>query len=192
MTRPVAVVLAGGLGTRMKSSLPKVLHPLCGRPMLAYMLDAARVATGSRPLVVTSPATARIREVFADDADFALQEAPLGTADAVRAAMAALPADVGEVVILNGDVPLVDPGVIGMLIGARRESDAAVALVSVDVDEPGGLGRVVRGSDGHVARIVEAKDAADHERALTEIARRQAILNAKEPVDSKKSGYPDR
>ncbi|MBA2571172.1 MAG: NTP transferase domain-containing protein, partial [Chloroflexi bacterium] len=85
--RTVAVVLAAGLGTRMKSRLPKVLHPLLGRPMLAYVLDAAREATGERPLVVYSPATEQVREVFADQADFALQEEPRGTGDAVRAAL---------------------------------------------------------------------------------------------------------
>ena len=71
---PAAIVLAAGLGTRMNSRLPKVLHPLCGRPMLAYVIDAAREATGQRPLVVYSPATAAIRDVFGDEAEFALQD----------------------------------------------------------------------------------------------------------------------
>ena len=86
MTHPVAVVLAGGLGTRMKSRTPKLLHPLCGRPMLAYVLDAARAATGADPVVVVSPATAAIREAFPDGVAFALQERPDGTGDALRAA----------------------------------------------------------------------------------------------------------
>ena len=85
-----AVILAAGLGTRMKSRLPKVLHPICGRPMLAYVIDAAREATGQKPLVVYSPPRSRSREVFADEADFALQAEPRGTGDAVRAALRAL------------------------------------------------------------------------------------------------------
>jgi bifunctional UDP-N-acetylglucosamine pyrophosphorylase/glucosamine-1-phosphate N-acetyltransferase len=80
------VVLAAGLGTRMKSSKPKVLHELCGRPILAYVLDAAQKVCGARPLVVYSPPTAAIAEAFEDRAAFALQEVPKGTADAVKAA----------------------------------------------------------------------------------------------------------
>src|SRR5512141_2046265 len=87
----IAVILAAGLGTRMKSRTPKVLHPICGRPMLAYVIDAAREATGAKPLVVYSPQTDALREVFAGAADFALQKKPLGTGDALAAALGALP-----------------------------------------------------------------------------------------------------
>src|SRR3712207_4429591 len=80
--RCAAVVLAAGLGTRMRSALPKVLHPVCGQPMLGYVLDAARAATGSVPVVVTSPATGRIRDVFGDAVEYALQDVPRGTGDA--------------------------------------------------------------------------------------------------------------
>ena len=82
-----ALILAAGKGTRMKSALPKVLHPICGRPMLAYVVNAAVAATGARPLVVISPATEAVREAFAESADFAIQDQPRGTADAVRAAL---------------------------------------------------------------------------------------------------------
>ena len=81
----------------MRSRLPKVLHPLCGRPMLGYVLDVARAATGSRPVVVVSPATELIREVIGDAAEYALQDVPRGTADAVRAGLTAVPEDVTEV-----------------------------------------------------------------------------------------------
>ena len=118
MTRPVAVVLAGGLGTRMSSRLPKVLHPVCGRPMLAYVLDAARGATGSDPVVVYSPATAAVRDAFPTGVVFALQERPDGTGDALRAGLTALPADADEVVVLSGDVPLVEADLIAGAPGA--------------------------------------------------------------------------
>ncbi|MDL2335908.1 MAG: NTP transferase domain-containing protein, partial [Chloroflexota bacterium] len=75
-TRAVAVILAAGLGTRMKSRTPKVLHPICGRPMLAYVIDAAHAATGTKPIVVYSPQTDALHEAFADQADFALQKKP--------------------------------------------------------------------------------------------------------------------
>ena len=164
-----AVVLAAGLGTRMRSRLPKVLHPLCGRPMLAYVIDAAARATSARPLVVISPAMLAIREAFASQADFAIQEEPRGTADALRTAVDALPDGIEELVVLSGDVPLVDAGLISELADARRASAAAVALVSVDVAEPGHLGRVIRDARGRVQRIVEAKDAGSEELTVDEV-----------------------
>ncbi len=109
-----------------------------------------------------------VRDVFADRADFAVQAEPRGTADALRAALEALPATNEEILVLSGDVPLVDAGLLAELATARREHDAAMALVSVDVDEPASLGRVVRGADGRVERIVEVSDASvdelDHRR----------------------------
>ena len=96
-TATVAVLLAAGLGTRMKSALPKVLHPLCGRPMLAYGLDAwastADGSAGGRPIVVFSPTVAALIDVFADRAVFALQDEPRGTGDAIAAALTAVPGD---------------------------------------------------------------------------------------------------
>ena len=167
----VAVILAAGLGTRMRSRTPKVLHAVCGRPMLAYVIDAAREATGRRPLVVVSPATEAVRERFADDADFALQDEPRGTGDAVRAALDALPADVGDVLVLSGDVPLVDPRLIAELAEARRFDRAVVTLVTFEALDPGLLGRVVRDGEAgdRVARIVEAKDASDEDLAIDEV-----------------------
>jgi bifunctional UDP-N-acetylglucosamine pyrophosphorylase/glucosamine-1-phosphate N-acetyltransferase len=167
---PVAVVLAGGLGTRMRSSLPKLLHPLCGRPMLAYVVEAARTATGRDPVVVTSPATAAVRDAFPDGIIFALQERPDGSGDAVRAALRAVPADVREVVVLNGDVPLVEPGIVAELLERRRAARAAIALVTFEAWDPGSLGRVIRTPDGdRVARLVEANDATADELAVSEV-----------------------
>jgi bifunctional UDP-N-acetylglucosamine pyrophosphorylase/glucosamine-1-phosphate N-acetyltransferase len=163
------VVLAAGLGTRMKSSKPKVLHELCGRPILAYVLDAAERVCGARPLVVYSPPTAAIAEAFEDRATFALQETPLGTADAVKAALAAAGPEVTEILAVHGDVPLVDPDVLAELIELRRARDAAVALVAVQTLEPDGLGRVVRvEGEGDVLRIVEQKDATPEELEIDE------------------------
>ncbi len=166
----VAVVLAAGLGTRMRSRLPKVLHPLLGRPMLAYVLDAARAATGGRrPIVVYSPATAAVREAVAGEADVALQDAPIGTGDALRAGLAAVAADTAEILVLIGDVPRIHPELGTALLDERRASGAAIALTTVLVDEPGSLGRIVRGPDGTIRAIVEAKDASDEERGISEI-----------------------
>jgi hypothetical protein len=87
-TQTAAIILAAGLGTRMRSSLPKVLHPVCGRPMLGYVIEAARTALGSRPVVVYSEASKAVRDVFANEAAFARQDPPNGTGDAVRVALA--------------------------------------------------------------------------------------------------------
>ena len=173
--RTTAVVLAAGLGTRMKSALPKVLHPLCGRPMLAYVLDAwdeaaaAAGATPTRPVIVYSPAVEAIRDVFADRADFALQDEPRGTGDAVRAAIAAVPDDATEILILSGDVPLISATDLEAILEARRQDDAAIALATVFAADPAELGRIVRSEFGIVEAIVEFKDADEDQLANNEI-----------------------
>jgi bifunctional UDP-N-acetylglucosamine pyrophosphorylase/glucosamine-1-phosphate N-acetyltransferase len=164
-----AVVLAAGLGTRMRSSLPKVLHPLCGRPMLAFVLDAWEAATAelgeapSRPIVVTSPAVEAIRPIVAERADFALQDEPRGTGDAVRAALECVPADARELLVLSGDVPLITASDLAAVLAARRDDDAAMTIATVFAADPAALGRVVRSEFGTVERIVEAKDASEDE-----------------------------
>ena len=164
------VILAAGLGTRMKSRKPKVLHEVCGRPMLAFVLDAAREVSGRSPLVVYSPATVAVTEVFAGQADFAVQAEPLGTADALKAALAVVADDIGEILVLSGDVPLVQTDLLAELVDMRRARNAAVALVSVHAVDPEGLGRVVRSDDGgQVLRIVEQRDATPDELEIDEI-----------------------
>jgi bifunctional UDP-N-acetylglucosamine pyrophosphorylase/glucosamine-1-phosphate N-acetyltransferase len=154
----------------MKSRTPKLLHELCGRPMVAYVVDAARDATGGHPpLVVTSPATAAVREALGEDVEYALQAEPRGTGDAVAAAIAALPADAAEVLVMNGDVPLVESGLLRELLEERRLDEAAIGLIAVDAMDPGNLGRVVRDEAGIVDRIVERKDATEEELGVTEI-----------------------
>ena len=160
--------MAAGLGTRMKSRTPKLLHPLAGRPMVAYVVDAGREVSGRRPLVVTSPATAAVRDAL-EDVDYALQPEPRGTGDAVATALSALPDDVDEILVLTGDAPLLDASLLGELLDERRLDQAAIALVAVDAIDPGNLGRVIRDDAGTVERIVERKDATDEEIAVNEI-----------------------
>ncbi len=167
--RTAAIVMAGGLGTRMRSRLPKVLHPLLGRPMLAYVIDAASTVADERPVVVYSPATEAVREPFAEAADFALQAEPLGTGDALRAGLAAVADDADEVLVVSGDVPRVQAELLAALLEARRLDEAVMTLVAVETFDPSGLGRVVRTSAGSVDRVVEEKDATDDEREIGEI-----------------------
>lgn len=174
--RTAAVILAAGLGTRMRSTVPKVLHPLCGRPMLAYVLDAwdALVASGAtgeaRPaIVVYSPATEALRDVVGDRATLALQPEPRGTGDAVAAGLAVLPAGIAEVLVLSGDVPLVLAPQLAAVLEQRRLDDAAVALASVFAADPAELGRVVRGEFGTVERIVESREASAEDLEANEV-----------------------
>jgi bifunctional UDP-N-acetylglucosamine pyrophosphorylase/glucosamine-1-phosphate N-acetyltransferase len=153
----------------MKSRVPKVLHEICGRPMLEYVIDAATEATGERPLVVYSPASDVIRERFADVADFALQRETRGTGDAVRAALAELPDDADEALVLSGDVPLIDAALLRDLLEQRRLDHAAIAVTAVAAFDPRDLGRVVRNDAGTIERVVEVKDANPEEVDIGEV-----------------------
>ena len=166
----MAIVLAGGLGTRMKSATPKLLHPLCGRPMLAYVLDAARAATGRDPVVVRLPAPPRSASGFPDGVIFALQERPDGTGDALRAGLAAVPADADEIVVLNGDVPLLEADLVdGVLRRARRRGAGGPRLVRDLGARPARTRDPDAPTATRVTRIVEAKDAALDELAVGEV-----------------------
>jgi bifunctional UDP-N-acetylglucosamine pyrophosphorylase / glucosamine-1-phosphate N-acetyltransferase len=158
----------------MRSARPKVLHELCGRPMIAYVLDAWTEAAAdegglARAVVVISPAVEAVRGAFDDRADFAIQEEPRGTGDAVRAGLAAVAGDAAEVLVLSGDVPLITAADLDAILEARREDDAAIALATVFAADPEHLGRVIRSEFGTVERIVEARDATEDELAGNEV-----------------------
>ena len=155
---PIALILAAGLGTRMRSRTPKILHRLCGRPLLAYVIDAAHAATGRRPVVIYSPATEQVREVFGDVADFALQPEPRGTGDAVRHALDSLPAGVDEIVVTNGDKPLLAGVVLERLLARHRREAAVMTITTYRVPPGSPHGRVLIAGDGRPTAIVERKD----------------------------------
>ena len=160
------IVLAAGQGKRMRSQLPKVLHPLAGRPLLAHVLDTARALAPRRTVVVHGHGAEQVRAGFAgQELDWVLQAEQLGTGHAVREALPRL-GDDGEVLILYGDVPLVRPETLKRLARAAREG---VAIMTADMDDPSGYGRVLRNAAGGVERIVEEKDASAAERAVREI-----------------------
>jgi len=161
-----AVILAAGRGTRMKSDLAKVLHPLVGRPMVAHVVVAAHAA-GLQPVVVVNHQEDQVRAALdAHDVRFARQTETRGTGDAVACALSALP-DAGTVVVMAGDAPLVRTETIARLWEAH--GDAAVTVLSAHVNEPAGYGRLVRDDAGEPARIVEAREASPEELAITEI-----------------------
>ncbi|MCX7172087.1 MAG: bifunctional UDP-N-acetylglucosamine diphosphorylase/glucosamine-1-phosphate N-acetyltransferase GlmU, partial [Proteobacteria bacterium] len=166
------VILAAGLGKRMHSDLPKVLHPLAGRPMLAHVLDTARALGPARICVVYGHGGEQVREAFgAADIVWAKQEPQLGTGHALLQALPLLdPA--APTLVLYGDVPLTRIGTLTRLLGEARNGE--LALLTAQLDNPHGYGRIVRchtsgASDGDIQRIVEQKDASATERSIREI-----------------------
>jgi bifunctional UDP-N-acetylglucosamine pyrophosphorylase/glucosamine-1-phosphate N-acetyltransferase len=159
VTAPVVVILAAGEGTRMRSETPKLLHELCGRPMIAWSVAAATEAGAAKIVVVEGPG--RVLEAALDTAaEFAVQEQPRGTADAVRAAAAQI-GGAATVIVLNGDHPLVTARTIEELARAHESSGAVATIATAVLEDPTGYGRVVRGPDGTVERVVETKAPGD-------------------------------
>jgi bifunctional UDP-N-acetylglucosamine pyrophosphorylase/glucosamine-1-phosphate N-acetyltransferase len=168
VTNPLhVIVLAAGQGKRMRSSLPKVLHPLAGRPIVAHVLDAARTLSPQLMTVVVGHGAARVQEALASaDARFVVQDPPRGTGDAVRIALADAPSD-GVVLVAIGDIPLVPEEHLAELVGDAREGKLAV--LTANVPDPAGLGRIVRDAHGAVRAIVEERDASGEQLAIREI-----------------------
>jgi bifunctional UDP-N-acetylglucosamine pyrophosphorylase / glucosamine-1-phosphate N-acetyltransferase len=162
-----AVLMAGGLGTRMRSATPKHFHELLGRRMVDWIVEAGRGAGADPLVVVASPAT---RDRFdGQEVTVAVQEQPLGTGDAVRAARAALEGFDGDVLILSGDTPMLTPELLGELVDAHRAAGADATILSAEPPDPRLYGRLVRGADGSVTKIVEGTDASEEEQRIREI-----------------------
>src|SRR6266550_3440934 len=164
---PLAIVLAAGLSTRMKSKTPKVLHPVAGRPLLGHILRTVR-AVGARPLVVLSQESTPARELLDEGTRVAMQDVPRGTGDAVRVALAAANGDRGIAYIVYGDTPLLRPETLTKMRDLLRERGAPLALLAGEVGTENAYGRVVRDERGDVARIVETRLATREEKQLPE------------------------
>ncbi len=171
MKIPSVLIMAAGRGTRMRSRLPKVLHPLCGRPLLLWPVEAAREAGAERIVVVLGAGSEDIQAVLPPDVEIAIQDPPAGTGDAVLAAREAL-GDAQDVIVLSGDHPLLDAGFITALAERHAMAKAGATVTSRVMDDPGQYGRIVRDDSGDVERIVETKapgDATPEELAIREI-----------------------
>ncbi|HYP74121.1 MAG TPA: bifunctional UDP-N-acetylglucosamine diphosphorylase/glucosamine-1-phosphate N-acetyltransferase GlmU, partial [Microbacterium sp.] len=166
------VILAAGQGTRMKSTLPKVLHRIGGRPLVGHVLDTARDLAPAHVLVVVRHERDQVADAVAGVADEVVvvdQDEIPGTGRAVEVALAAVPDFAGDVLVLSGDVPLLDHDTLDALVAEHRASRAAITLLSAVLDDATGYGRVIRTTSGTVERIVEQKDATAAEAAVTEI-----------------------
>jgi bifunctional UDP-N-acetylglucosamine pyrophosphorylase/glucosamine-1-phosphate N-acetyltransferase len=164
---PPGIVLAAGLGTRMRSQTPKVMHLVAGKPLLSHVLDAVRGA-GSRPVVVLSKESEPARVILGDGAVVAMQDPPQGTGDAVRVALGAIPDSSGDAFIVYGDTPLLQASTLRALAELRAKRGAQLALLSGMVGTSNAYGRVVRDAGGDVARVVEVRLATAEEKRLPE------------------------
>ena len=160
-----AVVMAAGLGTRMRSDVPKHLHALLGRRMVDWVLEVAHALDADPIVVVAAPSTA---DAF-DGVEIAVQAEPLGTGHAVRSARAALEGRSDDVLVLSGDTPLLTPTLLRDLIETHRRAGAAATVLSFDRDDPAHYGRVLRNGDGGLSAIVEARDATPEQLAVREV-----------------------
>jgi bifunctional UDP-N-acetylglucosamine pyrophosphorylase/glucosamine-1-phosphate N-acetyltransferase len=170
VSAPVVVILAAGEGTRMRSATPKLLHPVCGRPMIAWPVAAAREAGAGKIVVVDQP-TRPLEASLDGQVTFAVQEQPRGTADAVSAAGDHIEPGM-TVIVLNGDASLITAATIKGLADAHVASGAAATIATAILDDPSGYGRVVRAPDGTVEKVVETKapgDATEHELHIREV-----------------------
>lgn len=163
-----AIVLAAGAGTRMKSKKPKVAHEILGKPLVRWVVDAAREAGLARVVSVVGHEREQVIPLVEADTDVVVQEERNGTAGAVAVCADALADFDGSLVVLSGDCPLITAGTIAELVRVREEAGAAVVVLTMEPDDPFGYGRIVRDPQGGVARIVEQKDAAPEEAAIRE------------------------
>ena len=170
-SRFAAIILAAGNGTRMKSAIPKVMHPIAGRPMIGHLLDALQPLSPAATVVVIGPQMDAVARTVAP-AESVVQDPPLGTGDAVQAALKPLEGrlaphgDIDEVLVLYGDTPFLATETLSRLLAERRRTAAAILVSGMRPADPGAYGRLVLAADGTLERIVEAADASPEERAI--------------------------
>ena len=166
----VALVLAAGQGTRMKSDLAKVLHPMAGQPLLAYVLAMLDELAVGRTVVVIGHQREKVRAAFADaEVEWAVQAEQRGTGHAVLCAGPALEGFEGTLLVVCGDTPLLTAKTHHDLLAGHAASGAAVTVLSMKLPDPTGYGRIVRDADGGIERIVEQRDASPEIRAIDEV-----------------------
>ena len=165
----VALVLAAGKGTRMRSSVPKVLHQLAGKPLLLRVLDSLAAAGFGDPYVVVGYGEDQIRQAVGERCRYVSQTEQLGTGHAVRVGLEALPATTKRVLILYGDGATIEPEVFGRLLELQRETEASIAFLTAHVEDTQGFGRVIRDEKGDPSALIEEAGLSPEQRAITEV-----------------------
>ncbi|MEW9702451.1 bifunctional UDP-N-acetylglucosamine diphosphorylase/glucosamine-1-phosphate N-acetyltransferase GlmU [Paenibacillus sp. SI8] len=165
----MAIVLAAGQGKRMKSKLYKVLHPVVGKPMVGHVVDTLKHIETTRTLVIVGYGAEAVQAYLGDGVEYALQTQQLGTGHAVLQAKEALGAEEGMTIVICGDTPLISDETLKSMIALHQESGASATILTAKLDNPFGYGRIIRGEDGRVSRIVEQKDCTPEEAAVQEM-----------------------
>ncbi|MBD7970884.1 bifunctional UDP-N-acetylglucosamine diphosphorylase/glucosamine-1-phosphate N-acetyltransferase GlmU [Paenibacillus sp. Sa2BVA9] len=169
MLKRMAIILAAGQGKRMKSKLYKVLHPVCGKPMVGHVLDTVGQAGVTRNIVVVGHGAEAVKSYLGSAADYVLQEQQLGTGHAVKMAKDMLGKEEGTTIVICGDTPLVTKETLEGLMELHESRGAAATVLTAHMDNPAGYGRVIRSNEGSVTKIVEQKDCSPEEDAVQEI-----------------------
>lgn len=169
MSQLLSVILAAGKGTRMKSAIPKVLHRVGGKSMVQHVLDAAKMAGSVRNIVVVGFGAQSVEQALGDQAEFVVQAEQLGTGHAVLQARHLLEDFSGTVMVLCGDTPLLQAGMLAKLYEGHCKAKAAATVLTAALPDPSGYGRVIRNGDGQVMKIVEHKDASPDELLVNEV-----------------------
>ncbi|CAH0305527.1 Bifunctional protein GlmU [Peribacillus sp. Bi96] len=169
MSNRYAIVLAAGQGTRMKSKLYKVLHPVCGKPMVQHVIDQVNQLQIEDIVTVIGHGAEKVQEQLGDSCKYALQDQQLGTAHAVMQAESVLSEKSGTTLVICGDTPLIKAETMEELIALHEQSQAKATILTAYADDPTGYGRILRSEGGLVKKIVEHKDASDEERYVKEI-----------------------
>ncbi|RLD06271.1 MAG: UDP-N-acetylglucosamine diphosphorylase/glucosamine-1-phosphate N-acetyltransferase [Chloroflexi bacterium] len=167
--KTTSIILAAGQGTRMKSDLPKVLHPVCGKPMVWHALQAAQTVTDEKPVLIIGHGAERVREAVGDAARFVIQEKRLGTGHAVQQAESTLKGESAFLLVSSADMPLLRAGTLSRLIAAQKANSGPITMLTIIADDPRGFGRIIRTEDGRVKAIVEEADATETEKAVKEL-----------------------
>lgn len=169
MTKIYAVVLAAGQGTRMKSKLYKVLHPVCGKPMVEHVVDHIRDLDVTKIVSIVGHGAEKVKEQLGDKSEYVLQEEQLGTAHAVQQAETLLGDLEGTTIVICGDTPLIRPETMEALLEHHQQQAAKATILTAVAENPTGYGRILRNEEGHVEQIVEQKDATVEQQKVTEI-----------------------
>jgi bifunctional UDP-N-acetylglucosamine pyrophosphorylase / glucosamine-1-phosphate N-acetyltransferase len=165
----LSIVLAAGQGKRMKSKLYKVLHPVCGKPMVGHVMDVLEKIQVNRTVVIVGHGAEAVSSYLGDRAEYALQAQQLGTGHAVLQAASLLSNEAGTTIVICGDTPLVNEDTLQQMIKLHQAKQAAVTILTAELANPNGYGRIIRDAQGEVTGIVEQKDCTEAERLLHEI-----------------------
>ncbi len=164
------VIMAAGKGTRMKSDLPKVLHKINNRPLVHYVIDLARALESEKIVLIVGHKRELVKEACAGlPVEFAVQDPQLGTGHAVQMTESFFEQYQGDILVLSGDVPLLTKATLSELVQVHQQNQAFATLLTSELEDPTGYGRVLRNEKGLVYKIVEHKDATEAERAINEI-----------------------